>query len=265
MDIFSIANQLFIIYRQIKAINNLFVNRTASLIDQIGCIEFNAAIKCLHDAEISNVPEREFISALTLLKSSVEKFKIENKYKFQGTLIIGVCYKLLQEDTLSRNYLENSKTHFIEWINKNRPYVGISSNSIIWSAVFNHSSYSDFKKEIVSFGLKWQGEYPFMFGNPVLMNEDISVALKNAIKDYSFKVDHLFDPPPEYKCVCKKCNREVRLIEPDLSSNKETVSFLLLIAKMFDYKVLTCECCGSMFHINTEGKIVCIDKNGTNK
>ena len=81
MDIFSIANQLFFIYRQIKTINNLFVNKTASLFDKIGCSDFNTAIRCLRDAEISNNPEREFVSALTLLKSSIEKLNNNNKYK----------------------------------------------------------------------------------------------------------------------------------------------------------------------------------------
>ena len=242
----------------------MFVNKTASLFDKIGCSDFNTAIRCLRDAEISNNPEREFVSALTLLKSSIEKIKSNNKYKFQGALIIGVCYKLLQEDVLSEKYLKMSIELFKEWIYSNRP-VGLVSCGIIRTGAYNRTSYSDFKKEIISFGLKWRGEsaiHSFMSWNPILMNEDVSTAIVNAIEDYSIKVNHIFDSQPEYKCVCKKCNREVRLIEPDGFSSNETASTILLIAKMFDYKVLACEYCGNMFHVNSEGEIVCLDKSG---
>ena len=146
MDILSIANQLFFVYRQIKAINNLFVNKTASLLDKIGCSDFNTAIRCLHDAEFSNNPGREFVSALTLLKSSIEKIKSNNKYKFQGALIIGVCYKLLQEDVLSEKYLKMSIDLFKEWIYGNRP-IGLMSYGIIRLGAYNRTNYSDFKNE----------------------------------------------------------------------------------------------------------------------
>lgn len=197
MDVFSIVSQLCFYYRQINAINDLFVNKTADLIDKIGCSDFNAAIKCMHDAEVSNNPEREFIIALTLLKNSIEKLKKDNEYRFQGALIIGVCYKFLREEILSRNYLKMSTVFFKEWLDENKPY-GVVSTSIIWSGFNNRANYFDFKNKIISFGLKWRGEsivHSFMSWNPIIMNEDIHVAIANAIEDYNLKVDNIISIP----------------------------------------------------------------------
>ena len=262
MDIFSIASQLCLVYRQITAINNLFVNKTADLIDKIGCSDFNAAVKCMHDAVVSNNPEREFISALTLLKSSIEKLKSNNKYKFQGTLIIGICYKLLQEETLSIRYLEMSKMYFKDWIEKNRP-VGFMSMGFLRFGYSNYMRYSDFKDEIISLGLKWRGNPTipsFMSFNALLMNEDVAEATKNAIEDYDEKLDHLFDPLMEYRCYCDNCGSEVKLRKWEIqSANGALVAYLLLMTTFHEYKIMACEKCDKLFFVNSDGKIQQVD------
>ena len=262
MDIFSIVSQLCFYYRQINAINDLFVNKTADLIDKIGCSDFNAAIECMHDAEVSNNPEREYISALTLLKSSIEKLKKDNEYRFQGALIIGVCYKFLREETLSIRYLEMSKCFFREWIEKNRP-VGLMSIGGVRFGYSNYMRYSDFKDAIISLGLKWRGNPSipaFMSFNALLMNEDVAEAIKNAIEDYDEKLNHLFDPSPEYRCYCDNCGREVRLIERELQSNTNgDMAYLLLMTTIFKYKIMACENCDKTFFVNSDGKALQID------
>jgi hypothetical protein len=47
----------------------------ARLLEQLGRTEYKAAIKALKDAETSNDPQRERISAMTCLRQAVEKFQ----------------------------------------------------------------------------------------------------------------------------------------------------------------------------------------------
>ena len=121
MEFISSMTGLYKAFCVTRTISGLFINRTIQVLNRIGQKELDAAIKCLHDAEISNNPEREFTMALTLLKSSLEKFSDSNKLKFQCACIIAICYYVIDEFKLSDKYIDFSKSYFSKWIYERRP------------------------------------------------------------------------------------------------------------------------------------------------
>lgn len=109
MEFFSSITGLYKVFCVTRTIRGLFINRTIQILNRIGQREFDAEIRCLHDAEISNNPEREFTMALTLMKSSLEKLSDSSKLKFQFACIIAICYYVMDEFKLSDKYISFSK------------------------------------------------------------------------------------------------------------------------------------------------------------
>lgn len=194
MEFFSSITGLYKVFCVNRTIRGLFINRTIQILNRIGQREFDAAIKCLHDAEISNNPEREFTMALTLMKSSLEKLSDSNKLKFQFACIIAICYYVMDEFKLSDKYISFSKSYFSAWVYARKP-IGLMSVGFIRMGYFNYTRCQEFRNELLELGLKWEGQplVPLAFcANPLIMNEEIGLACDNAIQEYSKKLDDIF-------------------------------------------------------------------------
>lgn len=193
MEFFMGINVLLQVCRVAGTITNMFIDETALLLDNVGNSDYEAAKKCLQDAKLSNNKEREFNSAITLLRSGIEKLNDNNKHKFQGAVIIAVCYRLLGDAVLTNRYIDVSKEFFNKWIDKKKPY-GLVSFGVVKMGWRNYLCYKEFKEEIESIGLKWKGSFPMpslLAMNPVLMNSDVNDACHNAIVEFNDKVDNI--------------------------------------------------------------------------
>ncbi len=256
MNIFSVASQIYQIYRISSTISGLFMSQTATIIDKIGNSDFNAATKCLRDAERSNNPKMELWSAITLLKSSIEKVSSANKTKTQCTILIAVCYKVIGEDSNSSYYQELAKKFFSDWIDENRP-IGIPSISKMRMGTRNYIRYSDFKEDIESWGIRWNGYPSFMAINPFVMNEAIMKGCEDAKISFCKKIDHIFDLQI-CRFKCNHCNTVNEFKEIQDVKDETDVTFVnqFVLCRVFNYKLLQCVNCGARVIIDKNNNIV---------
>lgn len=236
-----------------KSLSNLFIDSTAQLLDTIGQKEFDAAIRCLHDSEISNNREREFNMAITLLKGSFEKFSYGNELKFQCAAIISICYYALADIKLSDTYIKLSKVCFEKWIYKSMP---VTTSY----ALFNLMHCREFRRELSKLGLKWKG-YPYIpfisCANSIVMNVEIDLVCRNAIQDYNKKMDRLFLSPPKYYFHCPKCNEKKEFIKLTSSETQEMFFYL----NPLNLSAFKCSVCGERITINEDNDLE-LDNDG---
>lgn len=248
MEFFSSMMSLYKVFCVTKTIRRLFINRTIQILNRIGKKELDAAIRCLHDAEISNNPEREFTMALTLLKSSLEKLRDSNKLKFQCACIIAICYYVMEEFELSDKYIGFSKSYFSTWIDKRRP-IGVKSVGLMRMGYFNYTRCREFRNELHELGLKWKGQpgIPLAFcTNWLIMNEETKLATNNAIQEYKNKIDGLFLPTPSYFFHCPKCNERKKFIK---------------LYTILGLSIFKCSICGECIKVNEEFELE-LDEDG---
>lgn len=262
MEFISSMTGLYKTFCVTRTISGLFINRTIQVLNRIGQKELDAAIKCLHDAEISNNPEREFTMALTLLKSSLEKFSDSNKLKFQCACIIAICYYVIDEFKLSDKYINFSKSYFSKWIYERRP-VRLMSVGFIRMGYFNYTRCRDFRNELQELGLKWKGQpgIPLEFcTNFIFMNKEIRLAVDNAIQEYHNKMDSLFLRTPCYFFYCPKCNERKEFVKLDTFETQEDILSFPLYS-LLGLSVFKCSICGERIKVNEETELE-LDKDG---
>ena len=183
-------------YKTAKCITNIFIDQTADLMESIGKREFETAINCLRDAKYSNREVAEVDRSITILLSAISKMTDKNKLKFQGNLLVALCYNALGDKFNTHKYKNLSICNFRDWLAANRPY-GMRRVSVIpgLAAALNHGAYIGFKQEVQSLGLYWKGHpligelmtcsYPFL-------KEEIEWGVENVYKDYTMFVEGLF-------------------------------------------------------------------------
>lgn len=262
MEFFSSMTGLYKVFGVTRTISGLFINRTIQVLNRIGQKELDAAIRCLHDAEISNNPEREFTMALTLLKNSLEKLSDSNKLKFQCACVIAVCYYVMDEFKLSDKYIGLSKSYFSKWIYERRP-IGLMSVGLIRMGYFNYTRCREFRNELQELGLKWKGQpgIPLEFcTNSYSMNEETRLATENAIQEYHNKMDSLFLPTPGYFFHCPKCNERKEFIKLDtFETQEDLLSFPLYV--FLGLSIFKCSICGERIKVNEETELE-LDEDG---
>ena len=144
-----------------------FISKTESVIAEIGGNELNAALKSIQDMRISNYPERELNIALTQLRSALQHFDskandflvsfktLERRWK--TSLLISICYHILNEDNLSIEYNNKTNEDFSEWLEN-------ISNFPIGKLYAKENNYDFVKKTINNIGLTWNYSYPESHG-----------------------------------------------------------------------------------------------------
>lgn len=108
----------------ISAINTLRCSRNAFLfltgakdyMYQIAEKELQSAIRTLDDVQESNNYEREISSVITQLRLSMEKFKCYEQEKFQIAALIALCYHFVNDNKLTKKYIDISCAYFDNWI-----------------------------------------------------------------------------------------------------------------------------------------------------
>ncbi len=183
-------------YKTAKCITNMFIDQTADLMESIGKHEFKLAINCLRDAKYSNREITEVDRSITILLSAISKIKDKNKLKFQGLLLVALCYNALGDIFNSNKYRDLSIYTFSQWLTDNRPsgMIGVPQIPGL-SALRNYNSYIYFKQEVQSIGLNWEG-HPLIGGlmtaNWYLLNQEVERGVENAYIEYSRLVNRLF-------------------------------------------------------------------------
>ena len=196
MEFISAVQCIMDTYKTAKCITNIFIDQTADLMESIGKREFEIAINCLRDAKYSNREVTEVDRSITILLSAISKMTDKNKLKFQGNLLVALCYNALGDKFNAHKYQNLSISTFRDWLAANRPY-GMIRVSVIpgLAAVRNHGAYITFKQEVQSLGLYWQGNPligELMTVSRSLLNEEVECGVDNAYKDYSIFVKGLF-------------------------------------------------------------------------
>lgn len=182
-------------YKTAKCITNMFIDQTANLMESIGEHEFRLAINCLRDAKYSNREITEVDRSITILLSAISKIKDKNKLKFQGLLLVALCYNALGDIYNANKYRYLSINTFSQWLTDNRPrgIIGLFQIPGL-SASYNYNSYIAFKQEIQSIGLNWEG-HPLIGGlmtiNWYMLNQEVEHGVENAYKEYSRFVNGL--------------------------------------------------------------------------
>ena len=183
-------------YKTAKCITSLFIDQTADLMASIGKREFEQAINCLRDAKYSTREKAEVDRSITLLLSSIAKFSDKNKLKFQGLLLVALCYNALEDKFNTQKYQNLSIYAFKSWLDANSPTGTLRITSIPgFSAVRNHGLYLDFKLQVESVGLQWKG-HPLigelMTANWCFLRQEVECGVENAYEDYTKFVNKLF-------------------------------------------------------------------------
>lgn len=196
MDFIYGVKCIFDTYKIAKCITNKFIDQTADLMESIGKHEFQLAINCLRDAKYSNREIAEVDRSITILLSAISKIKYKNKLKFQGLLLVALCYNALGDIFNANKYRILSIDAFSQWLTDNRPLGLIRVPQIPGlSALHNYNSYTYFKQEVQSIGLNWEG-HPLLGGlmtaNWYILNKEVCRGVENANKEYSRLVNGLF-------------------------------------------------------------------------
>lgn len=144
-----------------------FISKTESVIEEIGANELNAALNSIHDMYISNNPERELNMAITQLRLALQNFDsnagnyfvshklLEKRWK--TSLLISICYHVLDETDLSFKYHDKTYEDFSDWL-ENISQVPVGK---IYAKEHN---YNVVKQKINSIGLDWNYSCPKSHG-----------------------------------------------------------------------------------------------------
>ena len=197
MDFIVAIRNLVNVYRCAKGITSIFIRDAVNIINEIGSLEFRLAIDTLLNAEYSNNPLREIDRTITIMLSSIEKLEKCNKLKFQGALIVAICYSILGDKHNLERFKMKSISMFEDWLWVSRPYgmfpiLGLRGRV---HAKVNRERYKSFREDVTSLGLTWMGLLPDLcsgfVSNPIVFNREIAEACSNAISEYKNFVNEI--------------------------------------------------------------------------
>lgn len=144
-----------------------FISKTESVIEEIGTTELQAALNSIRDMRISSCPERELNMALTQLRSALQKFDSKsNSYfvsngllekRWKTSLLISICYHILDENDLCSKYHDKTYEDFSDWLEK-------ISEVPIGKLYAKEHNYNVVKQKINSIGLQWNYSHPESHG-----------------------------------------------------------------------------------------------------
>ena len=178
-------------YSTYKTINDIFVDKTKEVMRAISEKELRSAIKTLDDIKHSNDKEREFSSAITQLRLALEKMDSDAINKWKTALLIALCYKAINESSLSLKFGDRAIEYFSKYIEEQRRWA-LSPAKDMWK----HECLLRFVCELESIGIKHKDKEPKKSFFEILWSgynsvERVENVVREARKEFAIAVENL--------------------------------------------------------------------------
>ena len=129
-EVFSLLKELKEVYDLLNTISDIVIDKTARIVqiveENAAEKEFLAARQALEDAKRSNNPARELESAITLLRTALNKTSDLEK-SYQISMTITLCYRMLGEAELARSYGNKAIEYVDQYIENYIVTIGCSA------------------------------------------------------------------------------------------------------------------------------------------
>ena len=191
MSYFVLLLQAKDVYDWVKTINDIFIDNVKNILDTIGGKELLSARKTLNDIQYSHDINRELSSAITQLRLSLEKLSDNNCRKFQIALLVSLCYKALNEKTLSELFCQRSIDYFYLYLAAKHQYIKNISYKSWWQGIALNNVMREFDKIGIKYStLEEKSTYHELFVKSTI-NERINEVVNSSkffFRDYAYKI-----------------------------------------------------------------------------